>query len=81
MECPFKPGDKVRLVATMKSDPAPLEAGSCGTVVEISPPVMDPEKHDPQHVSLANFQLWMEWENGRALCALWPFDELEKVDP
>lgn len=65
---PFKLGDRVRLVATMKDDPNPIKAGDEGIINFINFCSFD-------HTT----QIGIQWNSGRTLMALYPIDKLVKI--
>jgi hypothetical protein len=60
----LKPGDRV-ILAFMGDDPDPIAPGSLGTVADIEPCVRDNE-----------VQVFVKWDNGRALSCICPPDVL-----
>lgn len=62
----LKIGDKIRMLG-MQNDPDPIPVGTIGTVTGIT------------KISAVETQVSVNWENGRTLMVLIPFDNFEIV--
>lgn len=58
------PGDRIKLI-NMPNDPQPIEAGSLGTVLSITP------------LDNTSFQIEVDWDNGRTLSLVTPPDRFD----
>lgn len=65
MDIHLQKGDRIRLIA-MRNDPAPVTAGSLGTVLGL-------------HEHLDWTQVEVEWDSGRKLMLTIPPDHIEKL--
>ncbi len=64
---PCKTGDKIKLTR-MEDDPCPVPIGTTGTVINVV------------KCSQGDYQIWVNWDNGRKLNMIWPHDRFVFMD-